>query len=416
VIPAIARLSHSVRWNVEYPDYNAAGSFFAMALFVAVALIAASVAGRRRWWTVSAIVIATALWLTGSRAAYVAAVLAVAVAYLARWTTGHARKRWVTGIALVAATIAVIAVIAFAAPRRGNQGSSLAAADIRRQMAMVGARMIATHPVYGIGLGEFHQRSGEFGTWDLYFKFPVSLNENAHNNFIQVAAELGLLGGIPFAWLVVAGLFVTARAARGKSDAGDFSELLIFCGLSAFVITWLAGHPLLIPEPAYVFWIALGAAAGNAESGRTPAASAWPRSLTALAAAAIILAAPLHARAVIDDAELEHLGFGWSEHWMLSPDGIRYRAASGRGVVFVPSDSPITFSVNPRADRPVRLEVRLSNRVADVITLAPDRWTDVTLPKRPDQKARFIPMDLRVLDRDQTEIWLTKVRPIEGRR
>src|SRR5262249_9128859 len=120
VIASIARLSRSLRWNVEYPDFNAAGSYFAMALFIAAALIASSAANRRRWWTLCGIAIATALWLTGSRAAYVSAVLAIAVALLARWTTGHARKRWVTAIALGGATVAVIAVIAVASPRRGN--------------------------------------------------------------------------------------------------------------------------------------------------------------------------------------------------------------------------------------------------------------------------------------------------------
>jgi hypothetical protein len=415
VLPAIVRLSRTVRWNVEYGDYNAAGSFFVMALFVAAALIVAS-ASRRRWWTVCAIVIATALWLTGSRAAYVAGVLAVAAAYLARWTRGSARKRWVTAAALGCATIAVIAVIAFASPRRGNQGSSLAAADIRLRMAMVGARMIASRPAYGIGLGEFHQRSGAFGTWDLYFAFPVSLNENAHNNFVQVAAELGLLGGVPFAWLVGAGLLGTARAARKKDEAGDVSGLLIFAGVSAFVITWLAGHPLLVREPGYVFWIVFGAAAGAAGPGRAPVARGAWWWLTALAAAAIVVAAPFHARAMMDDAELEHVGFGLSAKWLLSPDEIRYRAAQGHGVVFVPAGSALSFSVNPRTDRPVRLELRLEDRVADVITLAPRRWNDVTLPQRADRKApRFIPMELRVLDGDQIEIWLTKVRPVDGR-
>jgi hypothetical protein len=84
--------------------------------------------------------------------------------------------------------------------------------------------------------------------------------------------------------------------------------------------------------------------------------------------------------------------------------------------VFVPSHSAFTFSVNPRADQPVRLELRLENRVADVIALAPGRWNDITVPTRADRKApRFIPMDLRILDGNQIEIWLTKVRPLDAR-
>lgn len=318
-----------------------------------------------------------------------------------------------TGAALAGAIVVLVGLIAFASPRRGNQGSSLAAADIRLQMAMAGARMIATHPAYGIGLGEFYQRSGEFITWNLYFAFPVALHENAHNNFVQVAAELGLLGGIPFVWLIGAGLLVASRGARGRDQAGDPSRLLLFAGIAAFVITWLAGHPLLIPEPAYAFWIVFGAAVGAADDGRPNPGRAVSRRIVALLAAAIVIASPLHARAVMDDAELEHVGFGLSPVWLLSPDGIRYRAAQGHGTVFVPAQSAFTFSVNPRADHQVRLEIRIDGRVADVLTLAPRQWNDVTFPRRSDHpSSRFVQMDLRALDRDQIEIWLTKVRAL----
>jgi O-antigen ligase len=407
----LLRLSRTVRWNVEYADFNAAGSYFVMLLCVAGGLIQTP-GLRRRGWTLCGIIIATALWLTGSRAAYVAGVLALAAAAAVQWVKPSGRRRFAVAAGLMTAVLAIVAFIALAAPQRGNQHSSRIAADIRLQMAMAGGRMIAAHPMFGIGLGEFHQRSGDFISAELLTLFPVSTHENAHNNFVQVAAELGVPGALTFTWLVGAGLFLAARyAARTRAPL----PLLTFAGLAAFVVTWLAGHPLLIPEPAYIFWVLLGAAAG-ATADATDARGGWRRSLVVLASIAIVALAPFHAREVMDDAELEHVGFGLSPKWLLSPDGIRYRAAEGHGVVFVPSHSAFTFSINPRADRPVRLELRLENRVADVIALAPDRWNDVTLPVRADRKApRFIPMDLRILDGNQIEIWLTKVRPLDAR-
>jgi O-antigen ligase len=405
----LARLSRTVRWNVEYADFNAAGSYFMMLLCVAAGLIGTP-ERRRRAWTLCGIVLATALWLTGSRAAYAGGVFALAAAAAVQWVKPSGRRRFAAAAALAMAVLAIVALIALAAPQRGNQRSSRIAADIRLQMAMAGGRMIAAHPMFGIGLGEFHQRSGDFISFELLTLFPVSTHENAHNNFVQVAAELGVPGAITFTWLVASGLFLTARhAARTRAPL----LLFLFAGLAAFVVTWLAGHPLLIPEPAYIFWILLGAgAAADAADVR----GGWRRALVVLASIVIVASAPFHAREVMDDAELEHVGFGLSPKWLLSPDGIRYRAAEGHGVVFVPSHSAFTFSVNPRADRPVRLEVRLENRVADVIALAPDRWTDVTLPMRAERKApRFIPMDLRILDGNQVEIWLTKVRPLDER-
>ena len=412
VFTALAHLSRTVRWNVEYGDYNAAGSYFVMALFLAAAAIVSS-ARHRRAWTVAAIVIATALWLTGSRAAYVAGVLAVATASALQWVR-QGRRRFVVAGALAVAALAFVTVIALAAPKRGNQQSSKIAADIRLQMAMVGARMIEAHPVYGIGLGEFYQRSGDFTTFELLTAFPVSMHENAHNNFVQDAAELGLLGGVAFVWLVAAGLVRLAReVVRTRAPAA----LWTFSAVFAFVITWLAGHPLLIPEPGYVFWIVFGAAVASAAAADDMATPRQPfRPAIAILAAAIAIAMPFHARAVMEDAELEHVGFGWSTHWMLSPDGIRYRAAQGNGTVFVPAGSGLTFSVNPRTDRPVRLEVRLEGRIANVLVLAPGKWNDVAIPARSERPAsRFIPLNLRVRDDDQVEIWLTKVRPLDMR-
>ena len=40
----------------------------------------------------------------------------------------------------------------------------------------------------------------------------------------------------------------------------------VFAGVAAFLLTCLSGHPLLIPEVAYPFWIALGLAVGAANT------------------------------------------------------------------------------------------------------------------------------------------------------
>ena len=189
VLSALSSLAQTLRWNVEYGDFNAAGSYFVMALFLAVALILSD-ARQRRWWTASGIVIATALWMTGSRAAYVAGILASGAAFAVRWTARE-RRRVILACAVGAALIAGVTLAALVSPQRGNQGSSGTAIDIRFEMALAGVRMLEAHPLYGIGLAEFYQRSGEFVSQKLR-EFPVSLTRR-HNNFVQVA-PLGALG------------------------------------------------------------------------------------------------------------------------------------------------------------------------------------------------------------------------------
>ena len=405
---AALQLSRTVRWNVHYADFNAAGSFFAMALLAALALAATARTTRTRvLWIVSALTIAAALWLTASRAAYLAMIVALAAAAGTAWLRRSGR-RVAAGLAIAAVTLAVIAGIALAAPMRGNQHSSLIAADVRLGMAAVAGRMIATRPAFGIGPGEFNQRSGEFATPELIAKFPVAVHENAHNNFLQIAAELGLIGGAAFVWLVLGAFWVAARDAPQ-----DRLRLLVAAGLGAFIITWLGGHPLLVPEAAYSFWLLLGTAAGaGIRTIREVREMRGGRSLVvAVLVIAIAATVPWRMRALMNAADLEHIGIGVSL-WHEAADGIRYREAEGHATLFVPTTA-FKFSVNPRTDTPVRLQVTLDGRVADIVTLAPRVWNDLRLPPRTERTAaRFAALELRVLDGDQTGIWITKVEAI----
>lgn len=409
----LADLGSTIRWNVHYADFNAAGSYFAMTTLLAIAVAAGS---RRRATAIAcAAILAVALWLTGSRAAYLAAVIALAAAVVLRRMATPGRRRSVTAAVVAASAIAFAVVVATLAPHRGNQQSSLTAADVRIELARASARMIASHPVFGIGLGEFYQRSGEFSSPELLATFPVAVHENAHNNFLQVTAELGLPGGALFVWLVAAALLVFARPAIVSQSA---FALFTAGAIGAFVVTWLGGHPLLIPEPAYVFWILLGVAASGG-AGAEPVAPAWPgwRWIVTIGSLAILLTIPLRTRMMMAQADLEHIGIGVSSNWRLAPDGTRYRDAEGHASLFVPAGTAFKFSVNPQVDRAVRLEIRLDGRVANVVALVPRQWNEVSFPARTERPdARYARLDLRVVgDDDRTEIWITKVQPIETR-
>lgn len=407
---SLAALSLRLRWNVHYADVNAAGSYFALTM---LAGMGAAAAGSRRWrliWSGGAALSAVALWLTGSRVAELAAILALAGAMLG-WRTVTGRMRLLPAAIISAVAVVLLVVIAVALPHRGNQQSSVLAADVRLGLAQTSLSMLAGYPVFGIGLGEFYQRSGEFSSPALIEKFPVAVHENAHNNFLQIAAELGIPGGVLFLWLVMGGLEVIGRHAWRRRDP---SVLLLFAGLAAFALTCLGGHPLLIPEPAYVFWMLLGAGVGTAapihQSGtRRP----WILPVCCLA---IALALPWRVQATLRDADLEHVGIGVSPVWQVSPDGVRYREAQGRATLFVPAASAFKFRVNVRGETSTRLELTLDGRVADVVSLGPQRWTDVILPARtvrPD--ARYRPLELRLIENEHAAIWITKVEPLVAR-
>ena len=100
--PAAAFVSHFLtqRFNVHYGDVNAAGSYFVLALFAALALTFTR-GGRR--WTVAAVIIAGSIWITSSRAALMFAVLAALVPAAA--AVMHIRRRSIRRTTLVAAAV-----------------------------------------------------------------------------------------------------------------------------------------------------------------------------------------------------------------------------------------------------------------------------------------------------------------------
>ena len=95
---------------------------------------------------------------------------------------------------------------------------------------------------------------------------------------------------------------------------------------------------------------------------------------------------------------------------------MRYRSAEASASIFVPGQTGYRFKVRALSKTPERLELRLGSRVADIIELAPDRWTDIAMRPRNDRgDTKFAKLDLRILGDDQRAvvIWISKVEPLE---
>lgn len=410
-------LAHDVataRFNLHYADANAAGSVFAMFLFVAFALAAAR--RRSRVLYVPAVaLLAAGLWISGSRTALLATALAAGVlaGALVRRQMDW-RGRLLTTLAGIVLAVGVIAVIY--APTRGNQKVASIAARVRIEMAQTTLRMVSSSPFFGIGLGEFYQRSGEYSSPELLALFPPAHHENAHNNFFQVLAEMGVIGLGAFLWLLMAGMHVARWPLRAGRDALAWGSL---AGLTAFLLTCLGGHPLLTREAAYAFWMLLGLAAGNGlHDGPRPGQAAsrkWLTVATVIIVAALVISIPTRVENAKAHADFEHLGIGVSRHWQTSEDGVRYRSAVMRATLFVPRTAGFRFRVRTLSERDERLELRFDGRLADVVLLPPGRWTDIAVPARSVRpEGRFARMDVRILDApgETAAMWITKVEQL----
>jgi O-antigen ligase len=395
-LAAFVRYLSGERLNVHYADVNAAGSYFVLMLFVVLGL---ALAPRRRAWPVAVALVATSLWLSGSRMAYVAGVLAMLLPAAVMLT--RISRVGVRGAAL-AATAIVLAVIAggaaYAIPARGNQQSPFAAFQVRWELARTSMRMTAAYPSFGVGVGRYYSRSGEFSSPELLRLFPPAIHENAHNNFFQLLAELGIVGFAAVAWLLIRAAMQAGSLLRAAPR--DPVRWGVVTGVLAFVLTWLGSHPLLIDEPALLFWMTLGLVSGWGAITTRPPATRTPLLVAGALIAATVLSIPVRFVQQRADVDLEHRGVGLSQ-WQAAIDGVRYRLAQPTSSVFVPTEARmIVVPLRSRSTGPdLRVRVTLDGRPADIVTVPSDRWQPLRLQVQQDRRApRFRRLELQVED------------------
>lgn len=276
----LARFLEGKRWTAHVSDVNAAGSFYVFAALLSLS-IALSSSTHPLVWAALALVSGLALWMTASRAAILAF---LAVGALVLGTHALTRPRWFSQvIGIATAGVAVVLVWRFPVQLVGS--IAWEGVTFRWLFVETTLRMVASNPIFGVGVGQYPMWSSRFIPPELVGSQYAS--ENAHNNFAQIAGELGLLGIAAFlAVLVVAMMGLRHRQARADNPCA----LPVLFGLMAFMVTWLGGHPLLVPEVAYPFWIALGVLAGV--SG-VPSYLGWkPLAATCLIVAILLFSIP----------------------------------------------------------------------------------------------------------------------------
>ena len=193
------------RYSAAMMDVNAAGSYYV--LLLGVTLGVAAMLTRRGACLIAFIAIVSGLALTGSRAAVLAAAI-VACAGGAIWIVRSASAMVRVVVAVVLAAI-LVATVGLAANRAGQ--SSL---EMRGGFTRASMRMIEARPILGVGAGRYYRLSR--------LVLPPSLawfygQENAHDYFLQITAELGIAGVFVFVWLIAAILDQTAETSGARS-------------------------------------------------------------------------------------------------------------------------------------------------------------------------------------------------------
>jgi hypothetical protein len=402
----LPHLLMGVRVNVQ-ADLNAAAS----------ALLVAGVAGMGLMKTAGTnrviiglllVFVAAGLWMTGSRIALVMG--AVAVTAAVGWTAlRRGRRRVVTAaVAVLVLGASAWMVIASTSSRSTPLPRSI---ELRMVMASAGLGMFKEAPVFGIGVTKFYAASTVYaGPYLLSVGWRPF--ENAHNNFIQVLAEQGLVGLGALLWM----LAIVLSSARSAivTDATLRGALLL--GIAACLGTWLTGHPLLEPEFAFVFWFYGGLLAaltpavsrGSHTAGRPLAPTAGrplgPRWLPFVLVGAVLASVPLRAAALRNTLELEHYGIGLSL-WQ-HDDSQRYRTSGRSFTLYLPAGQIAQIPVRRAPGAPDRLavEIRHRGRLMDRVPVEGEAWQNIVVAV-PEGRDLFDAVEFDVRSQDsQAEV------------
>ena len=266
-------------------DRNSLGSYLVLILGIGVGQWMGSRSRRRYLLTVVLGAVLICLVCANSRAAWVAAVfvLVIFVFLLAGLASPRLRLKLqlatASGLLLLSAGVLYrawqldvkavpggLAITRFWSTLnlRNPTGDILG----RQPFWLAGLDAVSDVPAMGIGIGRFVSSTYVLERYGTY--------ENAHNYFLQVGAELGLVGII--LWLALLGQWfrhVRRQYAATTNEKERWGLVGLVLGVSGYLITCLTGHPLLLVDQQLLFWCAIGLGVSAYPVGRTSRTEKW---------------------------------------------------------------------------------------------------------------------------------------------
>ena len=376
-------------------------------------------------WLGLCVPLLAALYLTGSRsviAAMLAGLLVLGIVVVIRQ---HGRMvRGVIGFAIVA-IVAMVVSYPWLIGRDIAGQKAARSLTIRRELALSGVRVMATRPVFGVGIDRFYLVAGSVASPELNAMWRG--RKNPHNDFLRVGAELGLIGLALFLWILTGAARRTWLLLQQTHDprlAG------LAGGLVAFLVTSLVSNPLMVRDVSYAFWIALGLAVGQSppspQHGETqhdtpPASPSWRDrfvrwrwTLGVVLCVVLVFSVPFRSRQEIAALDVARVTYGLFD-WTTDANGARCRLSGPRATIFVDGDVrqvEIPLSGTLPSGLPQQVEVQLDGRLANRLSVGPDwQWLRIVLPRGSANPRRidltvtpsWVPADVIRGNRDRRE-------------
>ncbi|MQG69940.1 MAG: hypothetical protein FI707_14270, partial [SAR202 cluster bacterium] len=399
---------------------NSAGAYFLLTGLVALC----SAAGRRVWragWLSAAGLILVALLLTHARAATAAGLGMVALIGMTAVT-----RRGFSGSRRASLVVMLVTGLVLSTGLYGYVIQSSTALDslrFRFLMNDTSLRMAATHPFFGIGIDQYLLSSERFASPELSAILQTTFfapRANAHNQFAQVAVELGLIGLTAFLWVIGSAFWNGWKYHR--ANRADWRIAGVLAGLAAFLLAGLVGHPLLFAEVAHPFWMLVGLAAGvtglkddevrNVSDERrvalAPLGQLWaglaaparrPLGFTVLVILCVFASVPMRIGQEFDAIDRSPISYGFY-NWERDGASTPFRW-TGRRVRFFVTSKPRAIEIPMQVyrigvDFPGTVEIALDGRVVNEISFDDDRWRRIRIPTPSNPDKKFSRVDLEV--------------------
>ena len=223
--------------------YSVFGNQDLLGGFVAVGLVVAVQGALRRepppGWFIAALAVLLPAWLlAGSRTAWLAGVIGIGVALVCMEIHSRRRMAWLGAAGFALALLIVwLSPIATIERVTGTFASDDEGGWLRLWFWDGTLRMIASAPVFGVGLGVFPFESPRFlgeaflqTDW-IQHKTTELAVLHAHSDPLEALAEMGLLGAALLGWMAW-------RLRKARGDAwGPLAVLLVFSCFNATVIS-----------------------------------------------------------------------------------------------------------------------------------------------------------------------------------
>jgi len=126
------------------------------------------------------------------------------------------------------------------------------------------AMMIKDHPILGSGVGTFKYNT--LGYQAEFFKqggnrslYPYGIAFNTHNEYLEVWAELGIIGLGIFLWIVIGYFYYGLKfLKKTKNNYKQGAVIGLMGAVMAVLVDGIFGFPLHLPATAILFWLFLG--------------------------------------------------------------------------------------------------------------------------------------------------------------